>query len=221
MSELLRAVQKARQQAFNAKSELDQRIAEKRQRVQQVCRSGILPFDECFPVWLSAFERYADEGRKRLETNLAGYAAPNDPDLKGNTSSFRSQAFEPFRNESRGDPGAVLAHINRTAIIEHARAWFANKCAGEHLPARDERRAELERLAEEIRQLENERDQLDDELSRLLGTQPSERTQKQRIEAENERKSEAINRPIREWNERNAPAPREPKNPIRVTVDDQ
>ena len=219
MSELLEAVQKARQQAFSAKSELGQRIADTKQRIQQICRSGTLPFDEAFPAWLSAFEHYADEGAQRLETNMAGYAQPNDPDpITGHTSSLRNPAGESFRHGSRGDPGAVFAHINRDSIIEQARAWFEEKCAGEHLPAAAERRAELERLAEELRTLQAERDDLDDELSRLLGTEPSERTQKQRIRDDNEREAEAINKPIRDWNERNAPAQRNRKNPIKVTV---
>ena len=222
MSELLEAVQKAREQAFSAKSEIEQRIADTKQRIHQMCRSGTLPFDEAFPAWLSAFEHYADEGAQSLENNLAGYAQPNDPDpITGNTSSLRNHAGEPFRHGSRGDPGAVLAHINRDAIIEQARAWFEERCAGEHLPARDERHVELERLAAELRSLESERDDLEDELARLLGTQPSERTRKQRIRDDNEREAEAINGPIRDWNERNAPAQRNRKNPVQVTVADE
>ena len=222
MSELLESVRKAREQAFSAKSEIEQRIADTKQRIHQVCRSGTLSFDEAFPAWLSAFEHYADKGAQSLETNLTGYVQPNDPDpITGHTSSLRNHAGEPFRHGSRGDPGAVLAHINRDAIIEQARAWFAERCAGEHLPAPDERQAELERLAEEMRTLQTERDDLEDELARLLGTEPSERKKKQRIHDDNERELEAINGPIREWNEKNVRAPRDGERQVKVKVNDE
>lgn len=219
MSNAIELVNKARAEAFATKAEIEQRIEQVKLRINQVCRSGILPFEEAFPAWLAAFERYADEGAQRLETTLAGYAKPNEPHpITGNTSSLRSDASYPFRSDSRGDPGCVFAHVNRKAITEHARAWFESTCADADVPNAHERRAELERLAEEQRKLESERDDLTDRLAELLGTEPSERTQKRRLRVERERELDAFNRPIDQWNERNARKPADRASDVRVSV---
>ena len=194
MSKALDTIHRLREEALKAKDEIEQRITETKNRIQQLCRSGTLEFDEAWPAWLADFERYADEGKQQLHVNLEGFAKPNDAHpITGHTSTLRSHAGHPFENGSRLDTGAVHAHINRKGIIQEARAWFESKCAEADVPMQEERHAELERLAEEVRKLESERDDLQDELSKLFRMAPSDRTKRAVVEQENQRYMDMVN----------------------------
>ena len=206
MNTALQAVERARQEALTAQADIENKIGTTRDRIQKICRSGTLPFDEAFAHWLSDFERYANEGKQHLHVNFEGFASPNLPHpITGNTSQLRSHAGHPFENASRLDTGAVHAYIHRQEIIKEARQFFEDKCAQSNLPAQHEREAELERLADELRSLESERDDLQDELARLFRVEPSDRTKSARRRAEEQQYLDMINQNA--GDERNASDP--------------
>lgn len=206
MSKALDTIQRLREEALNAKADIENRITETKNRIRQMCRSGTVEFDECWSAWLADFERYADEGRQALELTFDDYAKPNDEDpISGHSSRLRNRAEYPFQQASRADSGAVFAHVNREEIIQEARAWFESKCANANVPLQDERQAELERLAEQVRKLDSERDDLQDELSRLFRMEPSDRTKSARKRAEEQQYLDMINQNA--GDERNASDP--------------
>jgi DNA repair exonuclease SbcCD ATPase subunit len=219
MTKTLDKIRQLRADAFAAKREVEERIAETSRRINQVSRRGIVPFDEAFPAWQAAFESYADEGKRQLERSLEDFAKPHHIHPSSNSVPTQPVVHDAFRirNNASGIPidvGAVFAHLNRESIIEQARAWFESKCAECNVPPADEREAELDRLASELKALQEELADIEDELADLFNTDPSERTRREQRRSERERQLDSFNGPIRE---RNAQMP-EPKE-SRVTIE--
>lgn len=222
-TQTLDRIRQLRQDCIDAKAEIESRINEVSNRINQVCKSGVLPFDEAFTPWREAFEHYADEGKARLEKSFGDCARPNDPHpITGHTASRFGASYElQTRTNASGivrDNGCVFAHLHRETIIEQARAWFESMCADCNVPPADERRDELQRLATQLRELEEERDDIEDELSELFASeQPSPRKQAAERKSEEQRGLDILNGPIEERNKRNTPP--EP-SPSPVTIRD-
>lgn len=211
-------IRQLRQDAIDAKREIENQINETQQRITEICRRGTLPFDEAFSAWREAFESYADQGKEKLEKSFAEYARPNDPDpITGRSAREFGASYElETRHDISGnlrDNGAVFAHLHRDQIIEQARAWFEWKCADCNVPAADERGDELQRLAGQLRDLKDEQADIEDELSELFNTEPSERTQQERKRAERDGHLDSFNEPIRK---RNAAMPEHKPSPVEI-----
>jgi len=188
MRSAIERVEQAREAAFEVRAELDRKIEATRNRINELCHRGTVGFDEAFPAWLESFESYADEGARKLELSLEEFARPNHVNPENGAIRPRGNAGDAFKSRRYGsgafhDTGAVLAHINRDAIIEQARGWFEHKCSESNVPPASERQTELERLAEELRGLEAQRDDIQDQLSELFKVDPSERTRQAEREA--------------------------------------
>jgi len=188
MPSAIERVQQAREAAFEVRAELDRKIEETRNRINKLCNRGTVGFDEAFPAWLESFEAYAAEGARELERNLEEFARPNHIHPSRGSISPRGHAGDAFKVRKYGsgamhDTGAVLAHINREAIIKQARVWFEHKCSESNVPPASERQTELDRLAVELRGLEAQRDDIQDQLSELFKVEPSERTRQAEREA--------------------------------------
>jgi len=225
-------IRQLRQDALDAKAEIHNRINETRNRIAEICRSGTIPFDEAWPAYKAALERYAEEGRQMLERNALEFTKPNhDNPASHGSRPPGPKASEPFHvrqfpNGRIHDIGPLVAWLNRDAILDEAERTIKAACAESNVPPADEREAEIERLAAEFQALEDELADVEDELSELFGGEPSERTKSERQQREQEQALEVINRPIRERNERNTPPPPSP-SPVSIRdgegrdVDDQ
>ena len=210
MTNTLDKIRQLRQDAIDAKTQIEQKIASTQARINEVAQHGTVSFDEAFNKWHTQFIAYAEKGRHAFELNLADFARPFHEHPKTGQAPRRDSASDAFaiRTNASGevmDCGHVFAHINREAIIEQARAWFENKCAECNVPPAEEREAELEKLAGELKALEEERDEIQDELSELFRMEPSETTKRARKAEHRESTLERFNGPIREKNERNVP----------------
>lgn len=224
MSSTLDRIRQLRQDALDAKAGIEQRITQTRNRINEVCRSGILPFDEAWSAYEEAFDSYAEQGRRQLEQSMDQFTRPRheNPTV---LASFRGppNVAEPFRvyqhpSGKIDDPGPLVAWLNRDAILKAAKAHIKVICAESNIPPAEEREAEIERLVSEFRALEEERDDIEDELSELFANeQPSQRTQEQERKAEAQRGLDILNEPIDERNRRNTPP--EP-SPSPVTIQD-
>ena len=218
-------IRQLRQDALDAKAEINNRINEQRSRITEVCRSGTIPFDEAWGAYKAAFEGYADQGRQMLERSALEFTRPNhdNPTSHGNRPPD-PKVSEPFMvrqfpNGLMHDIGPLIAHLNRDAILAEAQATIKAACKDANVPPAADREKEIERLAGELQALEDELADVEDELSELFGGDPSERTKEQRRRDEKEQALEIFNKPIRERNERNAPPPPAP-NPITVRDED-
>lgn len=189
----IETIRKAREQAFEAKAEIERKITETRNRINEICKRGIRPFDEAWPDWRDRFLQYADDGKRRLEGSFAEYASPNDTNPMTDSFNPRSGIARVFCTDNdRIDAGEVFAHIHRDAILKQAEAWF--KAQTPTVPHEPERREQLEALAEQLKELEAERDDVQDELARLFGDlKPSERTQSAQRREYEQKYLQAIN----------------------------
>lgn len=211
-------IRQLRQDAIDAKREIENQIHETKSRINEVCRRGVLPFDEAFSTWKAAFESYADDGKARLEKSFSEYASPNDPDPTTDRTATRFDASYELQTRTNAsgvirDNGAVFAHLHRETIIEQARAWFEERCKECNVPPANERADELQRLASQLKDLEDEQADIEDELAELFNTDPSERTQRAQKEAEREGHLDSFNEPVRK---RNAAMPEQKPSPITV-----
>lgn len=224
MSSTLDKIRQLRQDALDAKAEIEQRISQTRNRINEICRSGILPFEEAWPAYQEAFDSYAEQGRRQLEKSLDEFTRPRHEN-PATLASFKAppNAAEPFRvqqhpNGRMSDPGPLMAWLNRDAILDAAKAHIKAVCSDSNIPPAEEREAEIERLASEFRALEEEHADIEDELSELFASeQPSPRKQAAERKAEEQRGLDILNGPIEERNKRNTPP--EP-SPSTVTVTD-
>jgi len=199
MQTAIERIESARAEAFEVRAELDRKIEATRNRINELCRRGTVGFDEAFPAWLESFEAYADEGARELEQSLEEFARPNHVNPENGAIRSRGNADAAFKVRRYGsgafhDTGAVLAHVNRKAIIDQARNWFKQNCAEPNVPPASERQAELERLAGELRGLEEQRDDIQDQLSELFKVDPSERTRQAEREARRDEHIRLLNK---------------------------
>ncbi len=203
MHEALQPVQAAREAVLEAQRALDERITQTRAKIHELTIRGVLPFDEAYPAWLASFDDYVAKGQRELQLSFEDFATVRDQDPASGRSRMAPYAGDPFRirefaSGGLNDNGAQFAALHAEQIREHARAWFEQHCSGETLPAAAERRAEAKRLAEELEALQAERDDLQDELSRLFRVEPSERTKRAQREQTQAHHLEMLNAPARD-----------------------
>jgi len=200
MTEAIEKVRRARAEAEKVQQDLDQRIRATRSRLDKLCKTGPVPFDEAFESWRRAFEAYADTGREELDHGFGEFTRPHEHPLTGAINTHR-QAHAPFqaRSDGRTDHiGAIVAHLNRDVIIEAARAWLKEKCKDSDVPAAEKRKTEAQRITDELQALQAERDDMRDQMAGLVQQAPSERTMQAARRAEAQGHVDRLNAQARE-----------------------
>ena len=225
MSKSIERIRQLRKDALEEKAAVRERIDETLSMIRQICRQGVIPFDEAWPAYQAAFNAYADGGQRTLEKHFFEWTRPNHPDpTSHNKTAVGPRISEPFMmrqypNGLFNDTGPLIAWLNRDAILAEAKAYLSKVCADPNVPPESKRQTEIDRLFKELEALREEEADIQDELSELFETEPSQRTKDRRRQEEEERRLAAINGPIEERNKRNSPA--EPsQSPVTIRDED-
>jgi vacuolar-type H+-ATPase subunit I/STV1 len=195
MSKTIDRVRQLREELNEEIAAVDRRISQCRERKVLLEKLGLIPADEA----LARFERDLDDmarkGRAILERMAAGYCKAAGP-----VSSYSQLSWllgiHDLPNGHPNDPAPVFVHLARDQILAEVTEIIGQRCRDEEhrqVPAEDERRAELRTLEEELEQLQKERDELQDELSRSFNFEPSEPTRRKEEREERNRAVDILN----------------------------
>ena len=178
------AAERVRQLQAEAQAEIqqiDDRMAECRKRIYQLAQNGVVSADEARQQFDQALAPMIADGERQITRHLEAFTRPRlSPDLSGVISGLHFRAgpsLHGLLDTSRdSDIGPVLACLFADQLRDRFEAVIDEACSGDTLPPPAKRAKEIESLADELKQLAAERDELQDELARAFNFRPSDAT---------------------------------------------